>query len=108
MAFPRTVIDGLLKADVLTAPEKIEGAEWSGRVRRVENERSNHVPRASQTQPIRFRPPEGRKGRPKLLERAYQCKVDRIAGQPVPRDRETRHEFVLQNLEAHANGAWED
>ena len=54
MALPRTVIDSLLKTDVLAAPEEIERAERGGGIWRVEYEGSNHAPRACQTQSIGF------------------------------------------------------
>jgi hypothetical protein len=95
MPFPRTVIDGLLKADVLAAPKEIEGAEGSGRVRRIENERASHVPRAFKAQPICFRPAKGRKGRLKLLESAYERNIDRIAREPIARDCEAGHKLAL-------------
>jgi AraC-like DNA-binding protein len=95
MPFPRTVIDGLLKADVLAAPKKIEGAEGSGRVRRIENERASHVPGAFKAQPICFRPAKGRKGRLKLLESAYERNIDRIAREPIARDCEAGHKLAL-------------
>src|SRR5258708_4480463 len=54
MALPRAIIDCLLEADVLAAPEKVEGAERGGRVWRVEYKGSDHAPRACQPQSICF------------------------------------------------------
>src|ERR1700729_380664 len=108
MAFTRAVIDRLLKADVLTAPKKIEGAEWCLRIGRVEYECADHAPGACQTEPIGLRPAGAFKGGFKLLPRARQHEIDRVAGQSVRGNCEARHTFAQENFKAGANDARQD
>src|ERR1700752_1781179 len=108
MTFTRAVINCLLKADVLAASEKIEGAEWCSGVRRVEYEGSDHAPGACQPQSIRFRPAADREGRSKLLQRTHECDVDRVSWQSIARDCVTGHPLVPQNSETQANDARKD
>src|SRR5258708_33116251 len=44
MAFARAIVDGLLKPNVLSAAEKIEGAERGGWIRRDQYESADHAP----------------------------------------------------------------
>jgi hypothetical protein len=52
MARPWAIINCLLEADVLAPAEKIKRTERGGRIRRVEYECSDHMPRASQSQSV--------------------------------------------------------
>ena len=55
-----------------------------------------------------LRPAGKPKGRVKLLQRTRQHEIDRIAGQAVSGNRETRYAFARENFEAHANDARKD
>src|SRR6478735_6436889 len=105
MAFPRAIINCLLKANVLAASKKIESAEWCSGVRRIEYEGPDHAPRTRQSQSIRFRPAADGKGRSELLQRADKREVDRVSWQPITRDGVTWHPLALQNSETQANDA---
>src|SRR5438552_14532304 len=108
MAFPRAIINCLLETNVLTTPEKIEGAKWRGGIRRVEHERSDHAPGACQPQSVCFRPAEDCKGRSKLLQRTHECDVDRITRESIACDCVTGHPLALDNFETQANGTREN
>src|SRR5580698_4039977 len=108
VAFTRAIIDRFLKTDVLTTPKKIESTEWGFRIRRFEQECANHLPGACQTKAVGLRPAGKLKGGVKLLQRACQHKIDRVAGQSVPGNCKARHTFAQENFKAHANDARQD
>src|SRR5262245_17200301 len=108
MALSWAAINCLLEADVLTATEKIKGAEWGGWVRRVKDECSDHSPGACQPQPISLRPAGDCESGVKLLKRADEYEIDGVTGQPVAGDRIARDTFVLEDFKAHPNNAWKD
>jgi len=69
MAPPRTIVDALLKADILAAAKQVERAERRRRIGPVEQEGPHHAPRASHVQPIGDRPTGGSEGRFELAPR---------------------------------------
>ena len=105
MALARTVVDGLLEAHILGPPEQVEGAEWSGRIGCVEDERLRHSPGARQPQPIGCRPAGRPESGVKLIAGSDEHDVHRIARQPVAGGREARDGFALEDLETHAHHA---
>jgi hypothetical protein len=62
----------------------------------------------AQIRRIGFRLGHKGEGGAKLLERADEHDVDRIAGQAVAGDRVTRHAFMLQDFQAHAERPRQD
>lgn len=108
MALAWAVAYGLLKPDILTPTEEIERAEGRPRIGSVEHERLGHAPRAHKIQFICFLPTRPGKCGAELTERAGKCKVDRIAGEPVSGDGETRHMLAPENLQAHADRTWKN
>src|SRR3974390_797255 len=98
MAFPRAVINCLLKSDVLAAAKKVERAKRGRGVSTVKYERADHGPRTCQTKPISPRPACSRKRSLKLLKRPCQYHVDWIAWQTIGSRCVTRDTFALKNF----------
>src|SRR5262245_29592376 len=108
MALARAVVDGLLETDVLLSPKEIEGAERSRGIRRVEQKRSYHSPRACYPQTIGCRPARRCKRVAELLMRADQGEIDGVAWQTVTGDRVSGDELAVKNLQAHPDHVWQN
>ena len=108
MALARTVADRLLKSPVLTAAEQIERTERRRRIRLVEHESFGHAQAARHAELVGNRPAALGEGCVQLRDGADQHQIDRIARKSVAGRRIARHPLALQNLQAHANGPWQD
>src|SRR6516165_4447233 len=79
MALTRAVVDRFLKTNILTAPKKIESAERSCRIGRVEYECPDHAPGACQTEPIGLRPAGKLKGSVAPVRSERQARLSHLA-----------------------------